>query len=72
VEASDVPLQGDASNNTQENQSQCPADQEAQRFTAIMVQYLLENVVEFRQLTELRKKVSGLGKLQPTFLWRGR
>jgi hypothetical protein len=59
-ETSDVPLQSDASNNTQENQSQYPADQEAQRFTSIMVQYLLENVVEFRELTELRKKVIGL------------
>ena len=74
-ETSDVPLQGDTSDNTLKesvNQSQCPADQEAQRASSIIVPYLLENVAEFRQLTELRQKVNRLGAETPSRIFRAR
>ncbi|KAF1815408.1 hypothetical protein P152DRAFT_511563 [Eremomyces bilateralis CBS 781.70] len=51
--------QGDASDNTTQesiNQSEYPGDQETQLAGSIIVQYLLENVAEFRQLTELRQQ----------------
>lgn len=74
-ETSDVPLQSDASDNTPQesvNQSQCPVDQEARPASSIIVRYLLENVAEFRQLTELRQKVNRSGAETPSRDFRAR
>jgi hypothetical protein len=62
-ETSDVPLQGGTSDKTPRDikQSQCPAVQDTQRAGSIIMQYLLENVAEFRQLAELRQKVDRSG-----------
>jgi hypothetical protein len=40
------------------HQTLCPADQEMQHNTGIIVTYLLNQVPEFRRLAELRRKVS--------------
>ena len=41
-------------------QALCPADQEMQHNTGIIVTYLLDQVPEFRKLAELRRKVNQL------------
>jgi hypothetical protein len=53
------------------NQSQYPAYQEAQHASSIIVQYLLEDVAEFRQLTELRWKVNRSGAGTPSQTYGG-
>jgi hypothetical protein len=49
----------DASNNLPESivQTQYPYDREPSRNSSMISRYLLENVEEFRRLTELRKQV---------------
>jgi ribosome biogenesis protein Tsr3 len=39
-------------------QALCPADQEMQHNTSIIVTYLLDQVPQFRRLAELRRKVN--------------
>jgi hypothetical protein len=62
-ETSDVPLQGNTSDNTPQDikKSLCPADQDTRRASSIIVPYLLENAAEFRHLAELRQKVDRSG-----------
>jgi hypothetical protein len=59
-DASDALLQEASNNHLRESRDQLqhPLNEEARRSSSMIVKYLLENVEEFRQLTELRQQVN--------------
>lgn len=58
---------GDASGGTSTkevgNQTPCPADQKLQHADGMIAKYLKETVAEFRELSDLRQKVSSTSEI---------
>ncbi|KMU80449.1 hypothetical protein CISG_02300 [Coccidioides immitis RMSCC 3703] len=51
------------------NKAPCPNDQESKRANGIVIEYLLQTAPEFRELTDLRQKVSNTSEQQSRVGW---